>query len=133
MKTTMFYDGQCPVCMRGVRHYRRLDWAGRLAWADLTDPRSDLESHGLEFAAAMDILHVRDRDGLMHQGGYAFAALWAELPVYRWLALVLRSTGLVAIMDRAYRRLARGRYARRCAEGVCDPAGRPVSQPAGHG
>ncbi len=121
MKTTMYYDGSCPVCMRGVDHFRRLDWAGRLGWVDLTDPRVDLAGHGLEFARAMDILHVRGRDGTLLTGGHAFVSLWAELPGYRWLGAGLRATGLVGVFDAAYRRLARGRYARRCEAGVCQP------------
>ena len=122
MKTTMFYDGGCPLCMRGVDHYRRLDWAGRLAWVDLTGPGFDPADHGLEFAAAMDILHVRGRDGVMRSGGHAFLELWSELPGYRRLGAVVRALRLAGVFDAGYRRLARGRFDRRCAEGVCHPA-----------
>ena len=122
MKTTMFYDGGCPMCMRGVEHYRRMDWAGRLAWVNLTDPGFDPSAHGLEFAAAMDVLHVRGRDGGIHSGGQAFLALWSELPAYRRLAWLIRALRLDGVFDTAYRRFARGRFERRCAEGVCQPA-----------
>ena len=122
MKTTMFYDGGCPLCMRGVDHYQRLDWAGRLAWIDLTAPGFDPADHGLEFAAAMDVLHVRGRDGALRSGGHAFLELWSELPGYRHVAAVTRALRLAGVFDAAYRRLARGRFERRCAEGVCYPA-----------
>ncbi len=122
MKTTMFYDGGCPVCLRGVEHYRRLDWAGRLAWVDLTAPGFDPAAHGVKFADAMDVLHVRGRDGALRSGGYAFLALWSELPGYRLLGAVVQRLRLAGVFDAAYRRIARGRYARRCAEGVCLPA-----------
>jgi predicted DCC family thiol-disulfide oxidoreductase YuxK len=121
MKTTMFYDGGCPLCMRGVEHYRRLDWAGRLAWVDLAGPGFDPSEHGLDFAAAMDVLHVRGRDGAIRSGGPAFLELWSELPAYRRLASVIRALRLEGVFDTAYRRLARGRFERRCAEGVCRP------------
>src|SRR5262249_15442322 len=34
----VLYDGQCPLCRRSVALLRRLDWLGRLAYADARDP-----------------------------------------------------------------------------------------------
>ena len=73
MKTTMYYDGGCPVCMRGVRHWRRLDWARRIEWVDLMEHPDALAAEGIGFAAAMDVLHVRCRDGRLMVGVPAFA------------------------------------------------------------
>lgn len=117
--TTMFYDGGCPACMRGVRHYQRLDWAGRIQWVDLLRQPDVLEPYGVSFAAAMDELHVIDAQGQLVKGAYAFVALWTELPWYRWLAWVARLPGVLPLLDTAYRRMSRGRYARRCREGIC--------------
>ena len=65
MKTTMYYDSGCPVCMRGVRHYRRVDWARRLAWVDLLAEPEALATDDVSFAQAMEHLHVRDRHGVV--------------------------------------------------------------------
>lgn len=118
-KTTMYYDGGCPVCMRGVRHWRKLDWAGRIAWIDLMEEPGSLESEGVSFAEAMDVLHVRRRDGSLVCGMPAFAALWSELPGYRWLSMLLSPRWMMAFADRIYRVTHRDRFARRCRDGAC--------------
>ncbi len=120
MKTTMYYDSGCPVCMRGVRHYRRIDWARRLAWVDLMAEPDALVAEGVTFADAMEHLHVRDRRGHLHAGGHAFLSLWDELPGYRRLSWLIRTLRLPAVFDRVYRSLSRGRYQRRCETGACN-------------
>jgi predicted DCC family thiol-disulfide oxidoreductase YuxK len=124
-KTTMYYDGGCPICMRGVRHWRKLDWAGRIAWVDLIEQPGALEAEGISFADAMDVLHVRRRDGSLVAGMPAFAALWSELPVYRWLAMMLSPQWMMTLADRIYRVTHRDRYARRCRDGACSVAEGP--------
>jgi len=123
MKTTMYYDGGCPVCMRGVRHWRRLDRARRIEWVDLMEHPDALEAEGVSFAAAMDVLHVRHRDGHLMVGVPAFAALWSELPGYRYLSLLLSPPWIMAMADGFYRVTHRNRYTRRCRDGACDIAG----------
>ncbi|MGD8976426.1 MAG: DUF393 domain-containing protein [Gammaproteobacteria bacterium] len=118
-KTTMYYDGGCPVCMRGVDHWRRLDWARRIEWVDLMERPDVLEADGVSFAEAMDVLHVRRRDGSLAVGVPGFAALWSELPGYRWLAKLLSPPWLMALADRFYRATHRDRYRRRCRDGAC--------------
>ncbi len=122
-RTTVYYDGGCPVCLRGVRHYRRLDWAGRLRWVDLMREPEALAAHGVGFAEAMEHIHVVDRGGALRVGMHGFAALWSELPGYRHLAALLAGAGLVPAIDRLYRRATTGRFARRCATGACTVAG----------
>lgn len=126
MKTTMYYDSGCPVCMRGVRHYRRVDWARRLAWSDLMANPDALADEGVSFADAMEHLHVRDRRGRLHAGGYAFLTLWDELPGYRRIAWLIRTLRLSAPFDRIYRRISRGRYLKRCEAGVCFVEGKTL-------
>jgi predicted DCC family thiol-disulfide oxidoreductase YuxK len=35
---TVLYDGRCPLCRRSVALLKRLDWLGRLRYADARDP-----------------------------------------------------------------------------------------------
>jgi predicted DCC family thiol-disulfide oxidoreductase YuxK len=118
-KTTMFYDGGCPVCLRGVRHYQRMDWARRLRWVDITRDPSNLDAIGVDFPTAMEHLCVRDRRGQLQIGMPAFVALWRELPVYRYLARLMDFPGLLLLCDGLYRRMTRGRYRRRCHHDAC--------------
>jgi predicted DCC family thiol-disulfide oxidoreductase YuxK len=129
----MFFDGGCPLCRREVAHYRRLDRSGRIDWVDISREPDALAPLGVTLPEAMARLHVQDRHGALLTGVPAFAAVWAELPGYRHLARVVRSLGLVSLLDRAYTGFARRRYARRCAEGFCaarDP--QPSADPQAH-
>lgn len=115
----MYYDGGCPVCMRGVRHYQRLDWARRIEWVDLLNDPDVLKPHGVDFSEAMERLHVLDARGELVSGAAAFVALWRELPWYRVLAVVTKIPGIMPVMNAVYDRMTHGRYARRCREGLC--------------
>jgi predicted DCC family thiol-disulfide oxidoreductase YuxK len=115
----MYYDGGCPVCARGVEHWRRLDWGRRVDWIDLMDRPDALAADGVGFQAAMASLHVRDRRGLLVEGGDAFLSLWDELPGWRWVSRIVRGLGLNGLFDRAYRWHSRGRFEKRCEDGRC--------------
>lgn len=123
--TTMFYDGGCPVCMRGVRHYQRLDWARRIHWVDLIEQPDALQPYGVDFAEAMERLHVLDANGRLVSGAGAFVVLWAELPWYRGLAALTKIRGVMPLMNAAYEHMTRGRYARRCRDGLCGISRKP--------
>ena len=118
-RTTMFYDGSCPLCRREVAHYRRLDQAGRVRWQDIAEDAAELTAHGIGREQAMRRLHALDAEGRLVSGAWAFAAIWRELPGYRWLARLVRTLHLLPLIDFLYRHFARWRYARRCRDGVC--------------
>ena len=68
-------------------------------------------------------LHVRDSDGEVQTGVWAFAAVWDALPYYRWLSRILRALRLLPVLDLAYSRFARWRFKRRaCATESCTRA-----------
>ena len=118
-RTTVFYDGGCPLCRREIAHYRRLDGAERIEWMDITRDDSLLRSLGIPFGKAMERLHVLQPDGEVATGVQAFAVIWDELPRYRRLARALRSLRLSPVLERLYGRFARWRFRQRCAEGAC--------------
>jgi predicted DCC family thiol-disulfide oxidoreductase YuxK len=118
-KTTVFYDGGCPLCRREIDHYRRIDLTGRMCWLDVTREHGALDEFGLSVHAAMAQLHVMDRDGVWHTGAYGFAAMWEELPRYRWLARMLRRTRMLPVLDIIYKPFARWRLKRRCTQSPC--------------
>lgn len=124
----MYYDGGCPVCARGVDHWRRLDWARRIEWVDLMDRPRALEADGVDFATAMATLHVRDRLGRLVTGGDAFLALWDELPGWRRVAAAIRGLRLNRAFDAAYRWHSRNRFEKRCATGTCPVPAREAGQ-----
>lgn len=123
-RATMFYDGGCPMCRREVGHYRHLDRNGRIDWVDISADPSRLEPWAVDLPTAMRRLHAVDPRGTLVSGVRAFVVVWEQLPYYRWLAILVRRTGTIPLLEWFYRRFADWRFKRRCRDGVCgvDPA-----------
>lgn len=115
----IFYDGACPLCLKEIAHYRRLPGAERLAWIDISRDQAALDEHELSRADAMARMHVLDAAGQWQTGAWAFAEMWSHLPRYKWVALVLRKTATLPLVDRAYGVFARWRLRRRCESEHC--------------
>lgn len=127
----MFFDGGCPLCRREVSHYRRLDRNCRVDWVDIQQDMRLLSAFGVSYPRAMQRLHALTADGLLVDGAYAFAAVWSELPYYRWLARLLYATRTLPLLDGWYGRFARWRYRRRCRQGSCAVESAPQNTNAG--
>ncbi len=84
-RTTLIYNGTCPICSREVAHYRAK--AGQhgvnMDFADLHS--TDLAPYGLTPDDAARRLYLV-RDGALHSGYEATLILWSELPGTRPLA-----------------------------------------------
>ena len=116
----VFYDGQCPLCRREINHYRSLRGAERLMWIDISHDEEMLHIHGLQVETAMTRFHVIDAAGNWHIGARGFIELWSHLPVYSWLARMIRALRLENALDWIYTRFADWRYKQRCNDGSCD-------------
>ena len=119
MKTTVFFDGGCPLCAREIAHYQRLDYHRKIQFIDITKDQTLLTALGVTYHSAQRRLHVLTSQGLLTDGAYAFAALWRNLPYYRRLAGLLYSLRLLGALDRLYEVFARWRYRQRCPGGAC--------------
>lgn len=117
---TVFYDGQCPLCSREIKHYRRLRGAETLQWVDIARDETSLAAHGLQYEVAMARFHVRDASGRWQTGAWGFAELWSHLPAYRWLAYTLRALRLLPLLDRVYAVFARRRVRLSCSADSCN-------------
>jgi predicted DCC family thiol-disulfide oxidoreductase YuxK len=74
---------------------------------------------GIDRSAAMAHFHVRDPAGRWQVGAHGFAELWSHLRGYRQLSRLLRTLGLVPLLDRLYIRFARWRLRDRCDSATC--------------
>jgi len=122
---TVFFDNDCLICRREVRFCKRLDKDQRINWVDLRSQRPLAADMGIDFAAAMELLHVLDADGKLHVGLAGHRVMWAYLPGYRHLAALLdRHPRLVRFGDHWYRlftRLRPGAFkSRGCEADVCE-------------
>lgn len=120
-RPVVFYDGGCPVCRREIAHYRRLDRAGRVHWADIAADPAALDGTGIDPVNAMRRFHVIDPAGRVRSGAAAFTVVWDALPGWRHVARGVRALRLVAPLERVYARWAERRW-RRLQRTHCAPA-----------
>lgn len=111
-QATMFYDGACSLCQREVAHYRRLDDQNNINWVDISTSPDQLNEHGIDYNTAMSRLHALDKHGHMHSGVEAFLIIWSALPYYRWLSVVVQKLRITPVLELAYQRFAKWRFAR---------------------
>lgn len=89
----IIYNDTCPICAREVGTYRREATAvgAPVAFDGLDTP--DLAALGLTRDTAARRFHAIRDDELL-SGVDAFAALWAELPRWRWLSRAVTLPGI---------------------------------------
>ncbi|PUA29047.1 MAG: hypothetical protein B0W54_00030 [Cellvibrio sp. 79] len=122
---SVFFDNDCAICRREVSFCKTLDKDQRINWIDLRSQRQLAADMGVDFAAAMELLHVLDAGGNLHIGLAGHLEMWSYLPGYRHLSRVLRRfPWLAAQCDRYYRlftRLRPGAFKRNAGEiRLCD-------------
>jgi predicted DCC family thiol-disulfide oxidoreductase YuxK len=98
---TVYFDGSCPLCHREIAFYKRLRPLHPIDWVDVS--QSVDCGDGLHCERAMQRFHVRRADGHLLDGAQAFAALWRQLPGWRWLGLVASVPPVSWIAELAYR------------------------------
>lgn len=104
---TLFYDGQCPLCLREITLLRRLA-RPTLAFVDIHSARGDdLPSR----EALLQALHLRRGNGEMVVGLGANVAMWQHTR-FGLFWKVLLWPGVRAITVPVYNAWARRRYAR---------------------
>jgi predicted DCC family thiol-disulfide oxidoreductase YuxK len=118
MTDTLFYDGNCPLCMREVRLLQRIADSG-LALVDLHEvPDHAGEPTRLE---KLGTLHLRTAQGRWLTGVDATVQAWSHT---RWgpFFKILRWPLVGPLADLAYRYWARKRYQRLYGCGDCADA-----------
>lgn len=101
-KSTLYYDGSCPLCSAEIGHYRRNDRSGALCFIDVSKPNALLPD-GLTRPQTMERFHVRAGDGRLLSGATAFVEVWARLPRWRWAARAAAHPGMLALLELSYR------------------------------
>lgn len=113
--TTMFYDGQCPLCSKEVAHYKRLaaDNGSQLRFVDISgaDGGKDGElsrAFGVTNDVALERIHVVEK-GTLLTGVAGFVAVWKTLPYWKYLAKIFKAPGAVTLAEVAYNVFAQWR------------------------
>ncbi len=116
---TLYYDGQCPLCVAEVEFLQSRNTQGQLAFVDITQADFSQADSTISCEAAMAQIHGRTANGQILIGVPVFAVAYklAKLPVLAWL---LSRRWLMPVLQPAYVLFAKHRQAisRRVGAGV---------------
>lgn len=126
-RVEVFFDGDCPLCVREIALLRALDRRGRVRFTDIASPSFDAAAVGTTFEALMAEIHGRLPDGRWIQGVEVFRQLYAAVGL-GWLVAPSRLPGVRHGLDLAYRLFAKNRLrlTGRCSAESCAVPTRPA-------
>ena len=102
LKSTVYFDGSCPLCQAEIGYYRRQDKIGAFRFIDVSEAGA-VTPEGVTQQRAMTRFHVRVSDGRVLSGAAAFAEIWTRLPGWRWAARAASLPGALAVLEFGYR------------------------------
>lgn len=94
----VWYDSECPLCLREIGVMRRLDRRGAVHFIDVQSGRDC----PLGRDALLARFHAQEDDAPIVSGARAFAAMWRAIPVLRPLGLLARNRAVLWVLERAY-------------------------------
>ena len=104
----VFYDGECPLCMREIRMLKGRDRDGRIRFTDIAVPGFDCASIGVDQDTLMKRIHARLPSGQLVEGVEVFRLLYAAIGLGPLVA-VTRLPGVSQVLDAAYALFAKNR------------------------
>ena len=96
---TVWYDSQCPLCIREIALMRRLDTRSAIEFVAV---QSDANCP-IDTATLLERFHARERGGPLVSGAAAFATMWRAIPALRPLGLVARVPPVLWLLEILYR------------------------------
>lgn len=121
----VFYDGDCPLCMREMRMLQRRDTSHRIRFTDIAAPAFSAAAYHKTQAEFMSKIWGRLPNGTWVVGVEVFRRLYAAIGFTR-LAAASRWFGVRHVLEVGYHVFARNRLrltgrctAERCADGQC--------------
>ena len=113
----VWYDSQCPLCIREIDLMRRLDTRGAIEFIDLYTA----EGCPVDRAELLRRFHAQEAGRPVVSGAAAFAAMWRAIPGLRPFGLIARFPPVLWALEGGYRvvlllRPRLQRFARRALE-----------------
>jgi predicted DCC family thiol-disulfide oxidoreductase YuxK len=118
----VFFDGDCPLCVREIRMLKRLDEQGRrIRFTDIQAPGFDFAQLGVGYRELMARIHGRLPSGELVTGVEVFRRLYAAVGFRRLVALT-RLPLVKQLLDVAYELFAKNRLrlTGRCTPELCE-------------
>lgn len=116
----VFYDGDCPLCVREIGLIRRFDRKNRILFTDIAGEDFKAKDWDKSYDELMAEIHGRLPSGEWITGVEVFRQLYTAIGL-RWVAALTRLPLISHILDFGYRVFARNRLrlTGRCQDGVC--------------
>jgi len=96
---TVWYDSECPMCIREIRLMRRLDKRHRIDFVEI----QSATGCPISTDELMQRFHAQERGQPIVSGAAAFAAMWRAIPMLRPLGLLARFRPVLWLLERLYR------------------------------
>jgi len=134
----VFYDGDCPLCLREINALRRMDRRGRIRFTNIAASSFRPGDFGIEMVDFMSEIHGRLPDGTWIRGVEVFRQLYTAVG---WAGVVglTRLPVVSGLLDRLYKVFARNRLrltgrcesdGSRCERGDANVSDNSYCQPA---
>lgn len=95
----VWYDSECPLCLREIRFMRRLDKRGAIDFIDLYTAKAC----PVDRRELLRRFHAQERGKSAVSGAAAFAAMWRAIPILRPLGLIAYFPPVLWLLEAAYR------------------------------
>lgn len=95
---TVWYDGDCPMCIREIGLMRRLSRPGRIDFVEI----KSAAGCPLDTETLLSRFHAQERGMPIVSGAAAFAAMWRAIPVLRPLGLLAKFRPVLWALERMY-------------------------------
>lgn len=114
----LFFDGDCPLCLREVKMLMRLDRDSRIHFVDIAAPGFQ-PPEGVDYPTLMDRIHAR-RGAEWYEGVEVFRQLY-EAVGFGPVVAATRLPGVASLLNVGYRAFAKNRLrlTGRCVDGTC--------------
>ncbi len=125
-KAEVFYDGECPLCLREINFIRWLDSADALRFTDITSSDFSADALGIDMTTLMAEIHGRDPSGDIITGVEVFRQLYGNVRrghfLFGPLTWLSRAPGLSHVLDWFYQVFAKHRLklTGRCNDATCE-------------
>lgn len=101
-RTTVYFDGACPLCSVEIDYYRGQAGAEWLQFVDVSGDAA-VGCNDLTREDALKRFHIRRPDGTLVSGAAAFVGIWRLLPKWAWAARLASIPGVLVVLEIFYR------------------------------
>ena len=98
-RVTVWYDSECPLCVREIRLMRRLDRRQAIDFVSIqAGTNCPISTDEL-----MQRFHAQEHGKPIVSGAAAFAAMWRAIPPLKPFGLAARFKPVLWVLERLYR------------------------------